>query len=149
MICTFLGHKDAPETIKPILEKCIIDLIENKGIDYFIVGNNGAFDRMARSVLIKLRKEYNIKFNVIIAYMPLKKDKNKEMDYSDTILPDGIEKIPKKAAIPYRNKWMINKCNYVVAYVTHSWGGAATSLKYAIKINKNIIDLLLYKNCSS
>ena len=30
MICTFFGHSDTPETVKPILKAAIIELIEKK-----------------------------------------------------------------------------------------------------------------------
>lgn len=46
-------------------------------------------------------------------------------DFSDTMLPDGIEKIPKRFAIPWRNKWMIDRADYVLTYVTRPFGGAA------------------------
>lgn len=43
MTCTFLGHRDCPETIKPILKAEIKSLIE-KGVDSFLIGNNSYFD---------------------------------------------------------------------------------------------------------
>ena len=46
-------------------------------------------------------------------------------DFSDTMLPDRIEKIPKRFAIPWRNKWMIDRADYVLTYVTRQFGGAA------------------------
>ena len=58
MTATFFGHRDAPDTIKPILREKIIDLIENKGVDLFYVGNQGAFDRTAIRVLRGLKEEY-------------------------------------------------------------------------------------------
>ena len=58
MTCTFFGHRDAPDTIKPILREKIIDLIENRGVDLFYVGNQGAFDRMTIKVLRELKEKY-------------------------------------------------------------------------------------------
>ena len=46
MICTFFGHKDTPQNILPVLRTVIIDLIQNKNVDLFYVGNNGNFDFM-------------------------------------------------------------------------------------------------------
>ncbi|MDD5921532.1 MAG: hypothetical protein PUC57_09460 [Oscillospiraceae bacterium] len=42
-VCTFFGHKDCPETIKPYLREVLIDLISSKGVDTFYVGNQGRF----------------------------------------------------------------------------------------------------------
>lgn len=44
--CTFFGHKNTPEQAEKILLTNLIDLIENKNVDIFYVGNNGNFDNM-------------------------------------------------------------------------------------------------------
>ena len=44
--CTFFGHRDCPETIKPKIREAVIDLIENHGVTMFYVGNQGNFDRL-------------------------------------------------------------------------------------------------------
>ena len=46
--CTFFGHRDCPETIKPKIRTAVINLIENHGVTMFYVGNQGNFDRMVR-----------------------------------------------------------------------------------------------------
>ena len=56
MVCTFFGHRNAPNEIKPILREKIIELIENKNANMFYVGNNGSFDYMAREILNPLQK---------------------------------------------------------------------------------------------
>ena len=33
--CTFFGHRDCPETVKPHLRGVLVDLITNKGVDTF------------------------------------------------------------------------------------------------------------------
>ena len=63
------------------------------------------------------------------------------MDYSDhTILPDGIEDVPPRFAISYRNKWMLEKADYVITYVTHPTGGAALFKTAAQKLGKTVIE---------
>lgn len=32
-ICTFFGHRDCPETVKPHLRKVLVDLIVREGVD--------------------------------------------------------------------------------------------------------------------
>ena len=44
--CTFFGHRDTPKNIEPILQSTLIDLVENKEVDLFFVGNQGAFDNL-------------------------------------------------------------------------------------------------------
>ena len=43
MVCTFFGHRDAPEEAKRSLEIVVENLINQKGVDLFYVGNQGKF----------------------------------------------------------------------------------------------------------
>ena len=38
-----------------------------------------------------------------------------------------------------RNEWMVRRSDVIVAYVLHSWGGAAKTLDYARKKKKIIL----------
>lgn len=83
----------------------LIDLIENKNVTVFYVGNNGSFDFMVHRQFEELSQTYHITNSVVLAYIPGKKSEYD--DFSNTILPEGIETVPKRFAISYRNKWMI------------------------------------------
>ena len=78
-------------------------------------------------------------YAVVLSYIPQKADKCGLQDYSDTILPEGIEAVNPRFAISWRNKWMLKHSDYVVAYINHSWGGAAQFIELAEKQKKNII----------
>jgi uncharacterized phage-like protein YoqJ len=139
-ICTFFGHRDCPETIKPKLRETLIELIEHDGVDLFYVGNQGTFDAMVRSVLRELTLEYpQISYSVVLAYMPAKR--NKYEDYSDTMLTEGVETVPRCFAISWRNKWMLRQSDYVVTYITHSWGGAAQFAELAERKGKIVVNI--------
>ena len=141
--CTFFGHRDCPETIKPKIQEAVIDLIENHGVTMFYVGNQGNFDRLVRSVLKKVTTAYpEVGYAVVLAYMPSAKRAAFSEDFSDTILPEGIENIPKRYAIPWRNKWMIGHANYVITYVTHLSGGASHFTALARKEQKTILPIV-------
>ena len=138
--CTFFGHRDCPSSIRPRLQETLVDLIENHAVDMFYVGRQGAFDAMVRSTLKKLKQEYpHIDYAVVLAYMPGKPSEYE--DYSDTMLPEGIEAVHPRYAISWRNNWMLNHSDYVVTYITHSWGGAARFAKKAGALKKIIISL--------
>lgn len=140
MTCVFFGHRNTPSDIYPKLKEAIIKLIEEKKVTDFYVGNHGNFDRMVRSTLRELKKEYSeINYRVVLAYLPTKKDP--EEDYSDTEFPEGIEKVPRKFAINYRNDYMLKKADYVIAYVKNSFGGAGKCTDKARKRNAIIINL--------
>lgn len=137
--CAFFGHRDCPETIKPKIRTAVIDLIENHGVTMFYVGNQGNFDRLVRSVLKETTTAYpEVGYTVVLAYMPPTKVANLSEDFSDTMLPEGIEKVPKRYAILWRNKWMVTHADYVMTYITHSYGGAAKFQELAKKMSKSI-----------
>ena len=136
--CTFFGHRFVPDKIEPTLRSTLIDLIENHDVKRFYVGNHGSFDAIVRRVLRDLSFTYSITYYVVIAYLP---EKNNQ-DCSDTIFPEGMETVPKRFAIFYRNKWMIERSDYVVTYVTHQIGsGAAQFKELAEKQGKTVLEL--------
>ena len=141
MTATFFGHKDTPKEIEPTLRSTLIDLIENKNVNVFYVGNNGNFDTMVRRQLEDLSQAYPITYSVVLAYLPT--EKNKYDNLTNTIYPEGLETVPKRFAISWRNKWMIQQSDVVVTYVTHNFGGAAQFEKISEKQNKPIIHLII------
>ena len=108
----------------------------------FYVGQQGAFDGTVRSVLKELVSVYyHIDYAVVLERLPPKRDEFDTYDYSDTMLPEGIETVHPRFAISWRNKWMLKQADYVVTYITHSWGGAAQFVDMAKKQKKCLIHL--------
>ena len=60
--------------------------------------------------------------------------------YDDILYPE-IEDKPKRYAIVYHNRYMMERADCVVAYVTRTWGGAYTTYQYAKRKGKEIFDL--------
>ena len=140
LACTFFGHSDCPETIRHNLQAVLSDLIVNQNIEMFYVGNQGQFDAIVRNVLRVLKMDYpSINYAVVLAYMPGKKSEYE--DHSDTMLPEGIEMVHPRYAISWRNNWMLRQSEYVVTYITRTWGGAAQYTAKAKRLKKNVINL--------
>ena len=138
----FFGHKNTPESVRPILRKTLKMLIETQNVDTFYVGKEGGFDYMVRAELKIFSKVYpHIKYFVVLAYMPEKRDENSE-DFSDTVYPDGLESVPLRFAIDKRNRMMIEKSDIVVTYVRFLFGGAAKFKEIAENKGKKVIKLL-------
>ena len=139
-VCTFFGHRECPDTIKIKLREVLIGLISNYDVDMFYVGNQGQFDAIVRGVLRELKKEYlQINYAVVLAYMSGKQTEYD--DYSDTMLPEGIESAHPRYAISWRNNWMLQQSDYVVTYITHPWGGAAQFAEKANHRRKTVINV--------
>ncbi len=139
-VCTFFGHRDAPEGIKPLVRAAMVRLIEEQGIALFYVGNEGRFDGMVRRILRELKEHYPIRYAVVLAYLP-RGEAQKEEDFSDTLLPQGIETVHPRFAIDRRNRWMIEQSDVAVTYIRRSFGGAAKFAALAEKKGKTIIKI--------
>lgn len=137
--CTFFGHRDTPDTVRPFLQGAIERLITEESVTVFYVGNHGAFDRIVYSVLVQLREKYpHIRLAVVLAYMPSPNDTRYG---EDSVLPEGIETVPRRFAIHYRNEWMLQHAHYVISYTTRSFGGATRYVDQAKRQNKILIEL--------
>ena len=140
-ICTFAGHGEiyGENTLKEKLKKEFINLIENENVDTFYCGGKGDFDKLCSERVKELKSNYPfVKSYLILAYMPNKKsefDLNPYGEYDGSVYPD-LENTPPRFAIIKRNEWMIDKSDFLIAYVKNSFGGANKTLSYAKKRRK-------------
>lgn len=146
MIITFCGHRDFIETVK--LKEKLVDIISYFAKDYIKIelycGGYGSFDGFVNRCGTELKKTYsNVSSFLIVPYMTedfLKSIEYTRKFYDDVIYPP-IEKVPYKYAISKRNEWMVDQADLVIAFVDHSWGGAYSTYRYAIRKKKNIFNL--------
>ena len=136
MTATFFGHRDSPPEVEIPLRKILDDLIRNRGVRRFYVGDQGRFDKLVLRILSEYQKaNADICVEKVLAYLP---EKAQDMP---TVYPDGIEKVPFCYAIPFRNRWMIMHADIVVCYVRSSYGGAAAAAEFAKQRKKEILFL--------
>ena len=141
MVCTFFGHRNVPSGVRVALEAVLIDLIENKGADVFYVGNLGEYDRIVREVLRQLKGRYpHIRYAIVLAYMPTVRDAYLYKD-TETLYPEGLERVPPKFAISKRNRWMVEQADMAITYVVNNYGGAAQFQGMARRKGKTVINL--------
>ena len=57
MTCCFFGHKDVAQDVTENLTTVLNELIA-EGVDSFLVGNQGGFDRIVLHTLRRLKKKY-------------------------------------------------------------------------------------------
>lgn len=141
--CTFFGHHDAPLSLFPLICAEIERMIVERGVTHFYVGTTGDFDCMAYHALQKVLPQYpSVKFETVLAYLPRVYDKDMEVPVftENLLMPDGIEKVPPRFAISYRNRWMVKHADYVIAFV-HRGGGAEQFVRLAERQKKPVINL--------
>ena len=137
MTVTFCGHRSVPEPeiIKAWLNKTVEELIR-EGADCFLLGGYGQFDRLAAAVVRKQKERHPaIRSVLVLPYLDRKYDASL---YDESIYPP-LEIVPRRFAISRRNEYMIDTADCVIAFVTHDFGGAYTSLCYAQRKHKRII----------
>lgn len=138
-VCTFFGHRECYGLDAALLRSTIEDLIE-QGVTEFLVGNHGQFDGMVHSCLQSLQKQYpNIRYSVVLAYLPT--EKRAFGDLSDTMYPEGIEAAPRKFAIDWRNRFLIDSADICLCYVNHTWGGAYKFAQMAKRRGLTVVNL--------
>jgi hypothetical protein len=145
---TFCGHKDISDR-QFILNKLIETLepyFKGETPLAFYCGGYGAFDSIASQAIDVLRKKYTeVKAEKIFVtpyITPAYQERINDMKkfYDDVIYPP-LENVPLRFAISRRNEWMMKSSDIVIAYVMHSWGGAAKTLTYAKRQHKQIINI--------
>jgi hypothetical protein len=140
--CTFFGHQIINKNIKELLMCQVENLITEYGVNIFYVGNNGQFDHLVAAVLRELKSRHpQISYSIVLAYLPEREKEHNQLSYTETIYPEGLEDTPPRFAISKRNKWMVQQSEYVIAYVEHSFGGAAQFTEYARKKHRTVINL--------
>ena len=139
MTVTFCGHSQVadPATVADRLTAIIEELIA-EGADDFLLGGYGEFDGMAARAVRNAKVIHpQIRSELVIPYI------DRDFDpalYDGSVYP-SLEIVPRRYAISKRNEWMVDNSDVVVACVTHGWGGAATTLKYAQRKKKRIISI--------
>lgn len=136
---TFIGHNECFGLDSKQVRSEIIKLIE-MGVTEFYSGGMGNFDWMCAHIVYDLKKAYpHIHNYLVIPYLSFS---IREPKYFDSIIyPDGFEKYHFKAAIPARNKYLVDNSQYALCYITHNWGGAAQTYERAKKKRLIIINL--------
>lgn len=141
--CTFIGHKDCFDDIKPVLYETIEYLILKENVSCFYVGTHGNFDKYVYETLSLLRKKYEIKVFVVLAYL----NNNKHCFYNvnDTIYPCVLEKVPLRYAINKRNMYMIEQSQFMLCYVNHTFSNSYRFLVKAVNKNLKVLNIGKYK----
>ena len=139
------GHRKLRENFnEENLEEVFYKTVKN-GYRKFLIGMAIGFDSKCFKVLLKIKKEYDIK---IIACIPcLNQEKNfsnKEKEEYYELLDKADEKVYlsleyKKNCMNLRNFYMVDNSSLVIAYLKKNKGGTFNTVSYAKRKEKEII----------
>ncbi len=138
MTVTFCGHRDTVDSsaLYAWLQKTITEQIAH-GANTFFLGGYGSFDRIAATAVWELKKNHPEIVSILVLPYP---DKNVDTAKYDMTTYPPLENVPRRFAISRRNRWMVDNANVVITNVSHEWGGAAQTLKYAIVKGKLVLN---------
>ena len=140
--CCGFGHRDVLEKIDDAVYTAVLKAAE-QGCEIFYTGAMGEFDSLFSSAVRKVKKTYpKIKLICVKSYFTNDLNTNREYYdelYDDVFIPDELADIHPKAAIKYRNRWMIDHSDIVLIYTKRTYGGAYEARKYAERIGKEVV----------
>lgn len=125
-----------------MIEDAIVKAIDS-GIDTFLNGGQGYFDKTCALILHGLKTRYpNIKSVLVIPYRDFwifNKEVFDEIFYPFEPRVEAL--LNYKNAIPLRNRVMVEAASVAICFVQRVGGGSWKTLKYAKSHNIRIIDL--------
>lgn len=142
--CFFIGHRDTLDSIYPQLVKEVERHITAHGVDTFVVGHYGRFDALAARAVREAKMCHpSVKLLLLLPYHPAEQSVSAD-GFDGTFYPDGMERIPRRAAILQANRRMIDHCDYLIA---HAWQPGGNAVKFVEYANENQKMLCYIQSC--
>ena len=144
MLCFFVGHRNAEESIMPQLEAAVRKHIIDRGVTQFVVGQYGTFDRMAALAVRKAKDPFpGVSLSILLPYHPFERSVFAPDGYDSTFYPPGMENVPRRFAIARANRYMIMHCDYLIAYAWQPGSNAKALLEFAYRqANVTVTELI-------
>ena len=148
MIIAFAGHSQIQggDSLTQKLNQTLQKIIPQEEKVSFYCGGYGEFDALCASVCRAFKKSHPMcELLLITPYITESEQKKlkdlKEKRLYDDIVYPPLEKVPLRYAIIRRNEWMAKEADILICYITHTFGGAYQTVKFAQKKKKTIINL--------
>ena len=142
---SLFGHREMDDVCRlgNALISMVKKLIQTKSYVTFLIGRNGAFDEYAASVIKGIQRTIGKENNEIILVLPytVADFEYYETYYDSILIPESVYGAHPKSAITLKNRWMVEQSDLVIVYAERKRGGAYAAMKYAEKLNKEVINL--------
>lgn len=129
--CFFIGHRDAPKTLLPLIRDAIEEHVVNYHVTEFIVGQYGSFDRMVAKALLQVKEGHTeIKLTLLLPYYSCT-TRSLPDGFDESLFPSAQEHVPKRLAIVRANQYAVDISDYLIAYAWQPGSNALKLLDYA------------------
>ena len=135
--CFFIGHREMGEEIMEQLVAEVERHITDYGVQNFIVGGYGGFDRLAARVVKEAKDRHpGVTLTLLLPYHPAERPVKTPPYFDGTFYPPGMEAVPRRLAIVRANRYMVDNSNFLIAYVWHPASNAKELVEYAQRREK-------------
>ena len=115
--CFLIGHRDAPVALRDKLERAIAEAITDYGVTEYVVGQYGAFDKMAAACLAEAKKAHpELRLVLLLPYHPSERAAVLPTGFDGSFYPPGMEAVPRRLAIVRANEYMAKHCDLLIGY---------------------------------
>ena len=143
--CALTGHRALRKDFSAEeLENRLEEFIEN-GTDTFYCGMAVGFDLVCAQIILRLREKYAVK---LIACIPYPGQSAKFSAAWRKIYDECVARADQKVTVSpeysgfcmsARNQYMVNRADYVYAYLYDAKGGTANTVRYAQEKGKRVL----------
>ena len=131
--CFLIGHRDAPEEIYP----CLREEIERHirlGVQEFVIGHYGSFDRMAARALTEAKVIHpETVLTLLLPYHPIECPVTLSKGFDESLYPNGMESVPRRLAIVRANHYVVDQVDYLITYAVHPGSNTLKLVEFAEK----------------
>ena len=144
--CTFAGHREPVSkrdvlAIPSSLALAIGRMLKADDEFRFYFGGMGWLDEISLREAWYARRETRGKRIELILVQPYERKVAGQQLYDEILLPEELLTLHPKAAIPARNRWLIEHSDHLIAYIRRETGGASATLRYARERGIDVINL--------
>ena len=133
--CFFMGHRDAPAEIAPLIKETVEEHIIHLGVTEFLVGDHGSFDRMAARAVMEVKEMHGgVSLEMLLPYHPGEKKVILPKGFDGSMYPEGQERVPRRLAIVRANRYALEHSSYLITYAWQPGSNARKLLEYADKL---------------
>lgn len=130
--CFFIGHRDSPASLFPMLAEEVERHITEYGVADFVVGHYGRFDTLAAEAVLNAKQRHpEVTLTLLLPYHPFDRPIPVPKGYDSTFYPPGMENVPKKYAIVRANRYMVDHSGYLIAFTWHAASNSRELVEYA------------------
>lgn len=145
MTCCGFGHRTLLMNIEKPLRVVLERLVKEQDVTEFFTGGMGEFDELfARTVRSMKRNDPQLRLVLVMPYLTNRLNADKahyEALYDKILIPAELDGVHPKKAIGRRNRWMVDRCDYVIAALRRDSGGASEAVRYAKRIGKEVVHI--------